>query len=44
MREYSILLLYPDVTYPQNLEATKHNRQQQSNDHPHFKYTPEKED
>lgn len=44
MRIYSILLLYPDVTYPQNLGATKHNKPQQSNDRPSFKYTQEKED
>lgn len=44
MRIYSILLLYPDVTYPQILGATEHNRLQQSNDRPPFKYTAEKED
>lgn len=44
MRIYSILLLYPDVTYPQILGATEHNQPQQSNDRPSFKYTQEKED
>lgn len=44
MRIYSILLLYPDVTYPQILGATEHNQLQQSNDRPPFKYIAEKED
>lgn len=44
MRIYSILLLYPDVTYLQTLGATEHNQLQQSNDRPPFRYTAEKED